>query len=65
MFPPGSCGPSAARQELVLLEQRLDVPQRRRRGEPADVPDGGRIRNGVYSRPSQSRARHVNIGKMK
>ncbi len=25
----------------------------------------GRIRNGVYSRPSQSRARHVNMGKMK
>src|SRR6266850_487863 len=30
-----------ALQELVLLEQRLDRIQDGRRGEPADVPDGG------------------------
>ncbi len=33
--------PERARQQLVLLEQRLDVAQHGRRGEPADVPDGG------------------------
>src|SRR2546425_12198458 len=28
-------------RSLVLLEQRLDIFQHRRRGEPGDVPNGG------------------------
>ena len=64
--PPGSCGTRAGASGARTPRAAARCPAAAGGvGNRLTYRTAGRIRNGVCSRPSQSSARHVNMGKMK